>query len=79
MEGGTRQMGGYQEHWDGMLVDRAGWAKSGVTCKGTSAGLAGFSLKVEKSKHSRISCVYFFPGPTLSCVPRFSIPKLEIS
>ena len=21
----------------------------------------------------------FFPGPTLSCVPRFSIPKLEIS
>ena len=79
MEGGTRQMGGYQEHGDGMLVDRAGWAKSGVICKGTSAGLAGFSLKVEKSKHSRISCGYFFPGPTLSCVPRFSIPKLEIS
>ena len=42
MEGRTRKMGGYQEHGDGMPIDRAGWAKGGVVCKGTSAGLAGF-------------------------------------
>ena len=38
-----------------------------------------FFFEGRKSKHSRISCGYFFPGPTRSCVPRFYIPKLEIS
>ena len=79
MEERTRKMGGYQEHGDGMPVDRAGWAKGGVVCKGTRAGLASFFFvgrRIENFSHLLRS---FFPRSHVFLCAEISILKLEIS
>ena len=71
MEGGTRKMGGCQEHGDGMSVDWAGWATGGVVCKRTSASLTGFFFGCREKKFTHLLRSFFPRSHAFLCAEIF--------